>query len=457
MERKGGLITPGLTGHAVATAWTAVGLAAAGRLEEAEPLAMQAMSRNRSLSGAIATWAQVLIYDAQGRIAEGISACANYDGTVNFEGAGLYLFESRLGGYGARFSLDREERGRGKSAALRLFERHFERVLGYSGYEHGRAWDRPMQQAPLAWKEESVLALEEGTDKKKPTLFESLLGQSKVAKETEKEYFEIVLKDGRVPSTKLHNWRPSLEDVLTWLPPSPQQLTDATLLLLRFTLNGTVSNRNVRWDAIRNGWKVHLDFERKHDGQLHFYYPLASIAASLLVNPSETGGDQISNGEWAAGLWLMGETLGFGDPQTEDEKSTSIREQIAERNPNFWLPAKVDEADVWKRVVDHFSDAFDGVDSGDGSCYRDLQWEHWEFEARPIVEHAVVYACCKAGDIESLSLARTICSQGVTLRPNSPETWWRYSIVLGLLGDQVASEDALNNSIQFGGGQGARV
>ena len=58
---------------------------------------------------------------------------------------------------------------------------------------------------------------------------------------------------------------------------------------------------------------------------------------------------------------------------------------------------------------------------------------------------------------ESVSLARSVCSQGVTLRPNSPEEWWRYSIVLGLLGDDVASEDALAASLSFGGGQGVRL
>uniref|UniRef100_A0A7S0F6R0 Tetratricopeptide repeat protein 38 n=1 Tax=Craspedostauros australis TaxID=1486917 RepID=A0A7S0F6R0_9STRA len=83
-------------------------------------------------------------------------------------------------------------------------------------------------------------------------------------------------------------------------------------------------------------------------------------------------------------------------------------------------------------------------------------YEGWDADVRPLLEHAVVYAACKSGDEESLAVARAICSEGVTLRPNSPEQWWRYSIVLGLLGDQVASEDALQASIAFGGGQGVR-
>jgi hypothetical protein len=83
-------------------------------------------------------------------------------------------------------------------------------------------------------------------------------------------------------------------------------------------------------------------------------------------------------------------------------------------------------------------------------------FETWDFDTRPFMEHVVVYAACKCGDTESLSLARSICSRGVTLRPNSPEEWWRYSIVLGLLGDEVASEDALAASLAVGGGQGVR-
>ena len=42
-------------------------------------------------------------------MSEGISAMANFDGIVNYEGAGWMFFDCRLAGYGARFSLDRED------------------------------------------------------------------------------------------------------------------------------------------------------------------------------------------------------------------------------------------------------------------------------------------------------------------------------------------------------------
>merc|ERR1712176_541334 len=108
-------------------------------------------------------------------------------------------------------------------------------------------------------------------------------------------------------------------------------------------------------------------------------------------------------------------------------------------------------------IVDHLYSAIDGYDNENSGCSTDdgnglaisqanfgsLRFESWTFDSRPLVEHAAVYAACKAGDFRSLCRARSICSQGVTLRPNSPEEWWRYSIVLGLLGDEVASEDAM--------------
>ena len=117
------------------------------------------------------------------------------------------------------------------------------------------------------------------------------------------------------------------------------------------------------------------------------------------------------------------------------------------------------------KIVDHLSSALDGFDynsdENSGGPTTNLantarRFQAWDFEARPIFEHAICFAACKSGDTDCLCLARSICSQGVTLRQNSPEEWWRYSIVLGLLGDEVGSEDALNNSINFGSGQGAR-
>ena len=418
------------------------------------------MNKGRKVSGGVATWVQAHVFDAGGRIAEGISACANFDGIANYEGSAFLFFDCRLGGYGARFALDREERGRGKSAALRLYDRNFERVLEYSGFASGQAWQRPMQRAPLAWTEPKTLADSGETLEDDRTLMDKLLGKKKTKPKFED--YEIMIKGGHTPSTRVDGWKPSLEDVLTWLPPTPQLLSDATLLLLRFTLNGTISTKNYRWDDVRNGWRALLDIEVKHGSSTSISFcPLASVAASLLFPPSETGGDKVGNGRMAKALYRMGLSLKLGNPSTTKEKSKAVREVIADRDPNFWLPAEDEHSKEWEEIVKDFAAATDGydLDGGVDDVEGNLQngrFESWNFDARPLFEHAVCYAACKAGDLESLLLARAVCSQGVTLRTNSPEEWWRYSIVLGLLGDEVGSEDALNNSINFGGGQGAR-
>lgn len=440
----------------------AVGFAVGGRDEDAEQMASRAMKQGRSVCGGLATWAQVYVFDARGRIAEGISACANFDGLSNYEGSGFLFFDCRLSGYGARFSLDREERGRGKSAALRLYEANFERVLEYSGFSQGLPWQQPLRKAPLSWTEPKLI---DGGNPPALSFFDKVLGRGAKQK-TEKVDYELVVKRINVPSTKHEGWEPSNEDVLTWIPPTPAVISDATLLLLRFTLNGTISPRNARWDSVRNAWSSMLELHDKHgDGSGFQFCPLFCVTSSLLFPPSRTGGDRIGSGRLAEGLYLMGEMLKLGNPVTQQEKMTSIRELIADNDPNFWLPVSNDTREDWKRVVDHLLSAKDGFDypvHHDGRENQDFvdirrRFHAWDFETRPIFEHAICYAACKSGDTESLCLARSICSQGVTLRPNAPEEWWRYSIVLGLLGDDVGSEDALSNSINFGSGQGART
>jgi hypothetical protein len=439
----------------MASSLMALGFAVGGRVDEAEQMAAYAMKQGKNVAGGLATWAQAHVFDATGRVAEGISALANFDGVSNYEGSGLFHFDCRLGGYGARFHLDREERGRGMSKAFWLYEENFDRVLDYSGFARGRPWQRPVQRAPLPWTD--ATSIEGGEE---ASLLSRLFRSDREIKEKKLEY-EIILKQTSSPSLHIDNLEPSCEDVLTWMPPTPQFLSEATMLLMRFTLNGTISRKHPRWDNLRKAWESMLSIQKKHGYSLSFS-PLASVTASLLLPPSETGGDRLGNGHLAQGLYLLGEKLQLGNMVANaDEQSSALVETIATSEPDFWLPVRDGETqDDWKNIVDHLATAIDGIDyTGSNPCVFDpsLQLQAWTFDARPLLEHTVVYAACKAGDTESLCLARSICSQGVTLRPNSPEEWWRYSIVLGLLGDEVASEDALNNSINLGGGQGARA
>ena len=467
-ERRGGIITPAIPGHAMVSSMVAVGLAAGGRTVEAEQMAETAMKQGRKFSGALATWAQCLVFDATGRVAEGISAMANGDGIANYEGSGLLFFDSHLGGYGARFCIDREERGRGKSQALRLYEANFERILNYSGYTEGRAWKVPELKAPLGWIPPPSLTAKDGSTANS-SFFSGLFESSKTNEEQKRreEEYELILKGEDKPSKRVEGWEPLCEDVLTWLPPTPKLLADATLLLLRLTLNGTISTKDNRWDTIKNAWTVMLDIEARYGEDTPLsVLPTTQLAASLLVEPSNEAGvdNDFCKHKLSQGLFRMGTLLELGKAsENQDENGQegfSIRELIADKEPDFWLPSKGDVDTEWKEVADCLTDGLDGLDSrnshfgrGNDECHK---FSCWDFDTRPLLEHAIVYACCKAGDIESLFAARAICSQGVTLRPSSPEEWWRYSIVLGLLGDVVASEDALNTSINIGGGQGSR-
>jgi hypothetical protein len=482
-ERRGGLVRPSLPGYSLASCLVATGWAIVGRTTEAEALVDR--HRHGKVCGAVAAWALAHIYDSQGRTSEGISALANFDGLVLFEAAGWLYTADRWATYGARFSLDREERGRGKSAALRLYEAHVSRVLEATGYGMGQAWKRPRQPAPVAWLDQasSRAILLEATQTGATTQggnrirrwYDQWFGSTSKgsqddkegdkeedARETlQKETYELVTTKDQAPSRNLENWTPSAEDVLTWLPPTPLFLAEATILLFRLTLNGTLSRKNERWEQIRKAWRVTVERQEEAGMDLTFC-PLAAVAASMVLPPGVTGGDDVCR-PLAQGLHLMGHLMQLGQ-EAEAEAATAttstvvVRDLIAEREPDFWLPAKDDQEKLWQEVVDNLRVALDGYDEQHDMIDPQLRFEtvSWEMDARPLLDHAVVYAACKAGDISSLSLARSICSQGVSLRPNSPEEWWRYSIVLGLLGDRVASEDALNTSINVGGGQGAR-
>ena len=467
-ERQGGFIQPSIPGYNIACSWQAVGLAVGGRREEAEQIAERTLSKDKRNTGAITTWALAHIFDAEGRVAEGISYLANHDGIVNYEGAGMLFFDCRLSCYGALYSIDREQRGRGRSAALRLYDRNFERVLEYSGFSQGKAWTRPQRKAPIAW----VQRANDGENSKTANFFKNLLGGGKQKGKEQKKLdnnteTQIIVRETLPPSLDFDTWDPSCEDVLTWLPPTPPLLTEATLLMFRLTLNGTLSTKDYRWDSLRNSWNTLLNLQRDGHGNRHSFehFPLASLAASILLPVEDTGGDQIGNGRMAAGLNLIGEMLNLGnlaldDKEEEDDKDVELI--IADIEPDFWLPAKDSLREEWKEIVKHLAAALDGIEahpSGseeDEKVNRALRFESWDFLSRPVVEHAICYAACRAGDTESLSYARAISSQGVTLRRMSPEEWWRYSIILGLLGDQIASENALAMAVNVGSGQGQR-
>ena len=485
-ERRGGILRPSIPGYNTATALIAVGFAVGGRRAEAEPLATFAMDKGEKLAGGVATWAMAHILDAEGRTAEGISTCANSDGTRNFEACGLLYFDSILSGYGVRFALDREERGRGRSTALRLYDNNYERVLDYTGFATGTAWDSPSRKAPLGWRK-SQFKKAEGPQNFMNELFSKPKSEpgsegheSGHNSSTDGGNEQVVIKGDSLPSLDRDDWVPAVEDVLTWLPPTPRLLSDATLLLLRLTLNGTVSTQNYRWENLRNAWSAMFSVQHKYGADLKTFefYPMVSVAASLLAPPDKVGALSGAGSRLARALHKMGDLLNLGDismpsnqKENDDENSSYLstllfKEIVADTAPDFWLPVvDVTSKEEWRSVFKLLASAIDGVyDPNEDDDHFDVLRselrrgfeDSWDFDVRPLLEHALVYAACKCGDFETLALARSVCSRGVSLRPSSPEEWWRYSIVLGLLGDEVASENALQASLAMGGGQGAR-
>eukprot|EP00978_Attheya_sp_CCMP212_P002015 scaffold4143_cov53-Attheya_sp.AAC.1 len=88
----------------------AVGWAVGGKSLHAESLAEPAQlsgSAARIMVGGVASWALAHVYDARGRMSEGISMLATYDGAQHYEGTGFLHMEARLAGYGAHFYADR--------------------------------------------------------------------------------------------------------------------------------------------------------------------------------------------------------------------------------------------------------------------------------------------------------------------------------------------------------------
>ena len=99
---------------------------------------------------------------------------------------------------------------------------------------------------------------------------------------------------------------------------------------------------------------------------------------------------------------------------------------------------------AWAEVVKLLSEASSSTDDFEG----------WDIELRPAIDQAICFAACKSQDPEALCIARSFNSLGVSLRPNCPEEWFRYSTVLEALGDDVAAEDARAASVSLGAGEG---
>mmetsp|Transcript_19458 Transcript_19458/g.30023 ORF Transcript_19458/g.30023 Transcript_19458/m.30023 type:complete len:504 (+) Transcript_19458:1-1512(+) len=160
-----------ILGYTIVTAWISLGFAVGGRFTEAERLASRALREDVSGAGGISTLALAHAFDAEGRTSEGISFLAGYDGVKAYESCGLSFFDARMGGYGARFSLDREGVEGGK-ASLRMYDTNFDRLWHSSGFASGQLWTEPRRKAPTTRGQR----MSEGAQKATKSVFQNLFG-----------------------------------------------------------------------------------------------------------------------------------------------------------------------------------------------------------------------------------------------------------------------------------------
>ena len=382
-----------MPGYSIGASLIAVGLAAGGRSDVAEGFLQKSVPHiDMEGCGGIASWAFGLIYDSSGRVAEGITALNGYDGVKKFETAGLLFFDSRLCGYGGRFALDREGGGNARSI-LRVYDESYSRVWFDSGYAYRKPHTTTVNRVPTHTSRMSMPST---------SLFQSIFGSSTG---------ESAPEDGQQGDTAL----PTTVDTLTWLPPTPQMLSDATFFLLRITLQGSIDGGDDRWTNLMNTWLTLLD---QYEGNYSSLPESVKVASALAChNIAELRFE--SESDAIVGARQLGSLMWLG---TSD-------------------PATSVGPEEWKKAVLLLSES--------------LADNFWDIDARPLFEIGTCHAACKAAnDLECLCIARSICSAGVALRSNSPEEWSRYSEVLKCLGDEVAAEDAKSASVSLGSGEG---
>jgi hypothetical protein len=115
----------------------------------------------------------------------------------------------------------------------------------------------------------------------------------------------------------------------------------------------------------------------------------------------------------------------------------------------------IQDNERWMEICDILSDIRTGYDRQSGTILiqdNDLR----DTYLQSFWEYAVFYAATKTKTHDALCMARSVCSEGVTLRSNSPETWLRYSVILDELGDSVAAEEARQAAVSLGSGEGSR-
>lgn len=408
-------------GYFIGSSMIALGLSSVGGAGNAvaERLAVVALNKDDDNTGGLASYALAHVFESEGRSSEGNSAIIGSDGAENVEGCGHLFFDSKLMGIGARFALDRDGLDVEKTV-VRLYDVSFSRVLSYHDVDSHETTSTSLRHVPGNVR--SGVRGVANTIMGKFNLFGSTTSTKDPKEDTDDNSNESV--DAASPKPF------STEDVLTWLPPTPQLLTDATLLLLRMTISGFVNGDDIRWHALRRAWKVLVEnpdrsqFKDGNCGPVSVLQsmPLAYVASSLLL---EECADNIS--EINKIVSLCGRMMRLGRHANDENNNYEI----------------FDDDEAWQDLAQ--------------KIYQlEQSTEAWDLDSRAFFERLVCHVACMSDDYDTICLARAVCSESITLRSNSPEVWWRYGIVLDKLGDHEAADNARSTSISLGRGEGGK-
>ena len=455
--------------YSLGTSLVSLGLAVGYRFREAELLAEKAKNAERFTltKGASGIYSLALahVYDGEGRVAEGVSLLKGFDGTQNYEGCSMLYYDCKMAALGARFALDRD----GSSAdnvGFRIYDTYFQSILlEYSTKVSQMKWKR----APTRKRTEMINQVRGTTQSIWNTVLGTLSSSSSSSssstsstlddsKQEESMDSPSVQTDSNTSQTEMQ-----MEDVLTLLPPTPLFLVDATLLLLRLTLGGAVQPKDERWIILRNAWNHCMTLYNTNNQIVkrysnHSYFPMVEVLSHLFMDSIEFDSDLSPTNtttvmEVSKGFQLFSHLLQLGNTIQNDDNQ--------------------DQTKQWKKVVYYLSNAIEGgitlsfpstnYDFGNDdidqlSTPQPIEVQNhplgWSIDSRNIWEHALCFAACQSKDYESLCLAKSICSESIVLRPNCPESWWRYSLILEQLGDKVAAENARSASVSLGMGEG---
>ena len=433
------------------TSLIASGFAIGGRTREAEQLADKSLSRDSTASG-IAAAALAHIYYAEGRSSEGNSLFTGH-GVEYYESCGFLFYDSQMSALGSRFSMDSS----GASAdrvALRLYDESFGDIFEYSAYD-GKDNLPMVRRIPSSQKR----ILMESASGAASSFFGRMFG-SDIKEKNENQTEEVGEEDTNDDGIIADSESRTVEDVLTWLPPTTSILVDATMLLSRLTISGVIFSSDTRWKALRSAWttaiyvensffdakeaKIPSSCERKKSHSL-----LADVFSCLCIGPEliQTNSSDRVSGKIGKALCLMGSLMRVNGETHVKKSQDVVKEEWAEV-----VQLLYEARTGWELNADNSNSSFRQPRKmlTPDLVGFDMSFDHF-------IEHAICHAALNSENYESLCIARSLCSESVALRSNSPEHWHRYGTVLEKLGDDENARNAFHASISLGSGEGGNL